>query len=457
MAKLIVGNVDNEAMIGDTKRASLPLRQVSAIAARRLVWQMTSEDIAILPSPVSVGMMEYVSEVIGHRLSVAQVVSPSPDASDPVVLTSDRLLDEAMLAALRSLHVGGAEWTVYPYFHTSSVGLLCDRLGIVQPVSNGSNFMAQAGAELLNRKAVFRALASGRVHCAEGRVCRSFGEFYLTLQDMLARHASVIVKQDVNAGGDGNVAVTLERRACYPGVRKVYALTHLSGVDTAFARDLWSLQTDTVGNCQVIVERFYEGSDVLYAEYEIGADASRLVSYGDLRMDASGDKRGNGMIMWTGFQIPSQLPSSVIGEFLSQSDVLASISQRLGFVGRANFDAIVTDRGEVVFTEINGRIGGCSHLDVILHKLVGLDYLSTHSVVTRNRVPVRDLDRALAASRLLTRLRNEAGVVVLTEDISGTGTIEYMVYARNPADALALEREFQRELAMADESYALPG
>ncbi|WP_277183995.1 hypothetical protein, partial [Caballeronia sp. BR00000012568055] len=297
MAKLIVGNVDNEAMIGDTKRASLPLRQVSAIAARRLLWQMTSEDVAILPSPVSDRMMEYISQVMGHRLSAAQVVSPSSDASDPVVLTSDRLLDEAMIAALRGLRVGGAKWTVHPYFHTSSVGLLCDRLGIRQPVSNGSNFMAQAGAELLNRKAVFRALASGRVGCADGRVCRSFSEFHFTLQDMLVRYASVIVKQDVNAGGDGNVAVTLERRPCYPGVRKVYALTHLSEVDTAFARDLWLLQTDTAGNCQVIVERFYEGSDVLYAEYEIGADASRLVSYGDLRMDASGDKRGNGMIM----------------------------------------------------------------------------------------------------------------------------------------------------------------
>jgi len=457
MAKLIVGNVDNEAMIGDTKRASLPLRQVSAIAARRLVWQMTSDDVAILPSPVSVPMIEYVSAVMRRSLSTTQIVSPSSDISDPVVLTSDRLLDEATLAALRGLRVGGAGWTVYPYFHTSSVGLLCDQLDIAQPVSNGSHFMEQAGAELLNRKAVFRALASGRVGCADGRVCRSFGEFYLTLRDMLAKYASVIVKQDVNAGGDGNIAVTLERRTSYPGVRKVYALTHLSDVDTVFARDLWSRQTDTVGNCQVVVERFHEGSDVLYAEYEIGADAIRLVSYGDLRMDASGDKRGNGMIMWTGFQIPSQLSPGVIDSFLAQGDVLASISQRLGFVGRANFDAIVTDDGEVVFTEINGRIGGCSHLDAILCELVGPDYLSTHAVVTRNRVPARDLRAALTVSHRLTQQRGEAGVVVLTEDMAGTGTIEYMVYARNLSGALALERTFQREFEMAQESVALPG
>ncbi|MDY7791278.1 peptide ligase PGM1-related protein [Burkholderia ubonensis] len=457
MAKLIVGNVDNEAMIGDTSRASLPLRQVSAIAARRLVWQMEADDVAILPSPVSPGMMAYVSEVTGRRLSVGQVISPSRDAADPLVLTSDRLLDESMLAALRARHVGQGSWTVYPYYYTSSVGLLCERLGIAQPVSNGSNFMAQAGAELLNRKAVFRALASGRVGCADGRVCRSFGEFHLTLRDLLARHASVIVKQDVNAGGDGNIAVTLERRASYPGVRKVYALANISDVDTVFSRDLWALQTDTAGNCQVIVECFHESSDVLYSEYEIGADAVRLTSYGDLRMDASGDKRGNGMIMWTGFQIPSRLRPDVVDEFVTQSGVLAEISQRLGFVGRANFDAIVTRDAKVVFTEINGRIGGCSHLDGILRTLVGPDYLATHAVVTRNRVPVRDLDRALASSRQLTDLRAGAGVVVLTEDLSGTGTIEYMVFATHPDDALALEREFQRELVAAGDAVALPG
>ncbi|WP_277183996.1 hypothetical protein, partial [Caballeronia sp. BR00000012568055] len=138
------------------------------------------------------------------------------------------------------------------------------------------------------------------------------------------------------------------------------------------------------------------------------------------------------------------------------SDVLASISQRLGFIGRANFDAIVTDCREIVFTEVNGRSGGCSHFDVILRALVGPDYLSTHTVVTRNRVPVCDLGRALDASRSLRGRGNESGVVVLTEDILGTGTIEYMVYARNPADALALENEFHCGIATAKEPAALP-
>lgn len=109
---------------------------------------------------------------------------------------------------------------------------------------------------------------------------------------------------------------------------------------------------------------------------------------------------------------------------LGQSDVLAGIAQRLGFVGRENFDAILTDRGGIAFTEINGRIGGCSHLDGILRALAGLRYLSTHAVVTRNRVLVRDLTQALNTFRRLTQLRDKAGVVVLTEDMAGTGTTE---------------------------------
>src|SRR5471030_3293522 len=99
MRKLIVGNVDNEAMIGDTNRATLPLRQVSAIAARRLVWQLGEQDIAVLPSLVSEPMMAYVAETIGRKLLSSQVISPAMDLVTPVVLTSDVLLSEVMLSA----------------------------------------------------------------------------------------------------------------------------------------------------------------------------------------------------------------------------------------------------------------------------------------------------------------------------------------------------------------------
>lgn len=447
MRKLIVGNVDNEAMIGDTSRATLPLRQVSAIAARRLVWQLGEQDIAVLPSLVSEPMMAYVAETIGRKLLPSQVISPAMDLVTPVVLTSDVLLSETMLSALKAAGVGVGDWEVLPYFYTSSIGILCEELRIGQ--STGTpNFMAQAGAELLNRKAVFRALCAGRVNCAEGFVCRTARELHLVLREMLSKHASVIVKQDVNAGGDGNIAVTLEDRDVYPGVHQVYALAGMADLTDAFSQAMWERQTDTAGNCQVVVEQFYRSSTVLYSEYEIAAAGSRRISFGDLRMDASGDKRGNGMVMWTGFQIPCQPHGYALNEFHRQCDVLAEIARSLGYIGCVNFDAIVTDEGALVFTEINGRLGGCSHLDGVLRNLAGEDYLHTHTVLTRNRVPVNDLGAALAAANAMTHRRDGAGVVVLTEDLGGTGTIEYMTYARDENEAFSMERGFLDALAL---------
>ncbi|MGE6473223.1 hypothetical protein ACQKDM_26910, partial [Serratia proteamaculans] len=102
----------------------------------------------------------------------------------------------------------------------------------------------------------------------------------------------------------------------------------------------------------------------------------------------------------------------------------------------------------LVFTEINGRLGGCSHLDCVLRNLAGEDYLHTHTVLTRNRVPVNDLDAALAAANAMTHRRDGAGVVVLTEDLGGTGTIEYMTYARDENEAFSMERGFLDALAL---------
>src|SRR5471030_1765496 len=107
---------------------------------------------------------------------------------------------------------------------------------------------------------------------------------------MLSRHASVIVKQDVNAGGDGNIAVTLEKRDVYPGVHQVYALAGIADLTDAFSQAIWERQTDTAGNCQVVVEQFYRSSTVLYSEYDIMAAGSRRISFGDLRLDASDRK-----------------------------------------------------------------------------------------------------------------------------------------------------------------------
>src|SRR5262249_6049106 len=135
-------------------------------------------------------------------------------------VSDEQLLSPALIEKLKSCIGEGAGWTVSALYYSAGVVELAALLKIPPPAGNA--LAAQRGIDLFNRKSHFRQLAAGiGLPLPEGSVVYDA----VTLERALRRHivttGTVIVKQDNNVFGMGNIAVTTGRAEPLAGVRDV--------------------------------------------------------------------------------------------------------------------------------------------------------------------------------------------------------------------------------------------
>ncbi len=137
---------------------------------------------------------------------------------------------------------------------------------------------------------------------------------------------------------------------------------------------------------------------------------------------------------------------------VAQCAQIARAAGERGFYGYLNVDSLLTAGGDVMLSEINGRMGGCTHIDVLCRALLGPRYARTHALVTRNRVRVSSFSealRALADAGLLFDHGRTEGIVFAAEAVASTGTVEYIAIARTLADARRLAAATDAALPLA--------
>lgn len=198
----------------------------------------------------------------------------------------------------------------------------------------------------------------------------------------------------------------------------------------------------------MVIEAYYDATKVIYAEFEIGQDWSIThLNHGIMRMEPQ----------WCGFEIPGNLTVNETSKFLALSQHLAVAARDIGFRGKINFDAIITKDGRIIFSEFNGRLGGCTHIDELARRILGDSYLDTHQIVTRNKIGCDSWDRIERAMNkgLAFDPRKGEGVIVLTDSIRLLGTIEVMTIAANLQRAIKLEVEFLGALKSGEKPYRL--
>jgi biotin carboxylase len=303
---------------------------------------------------------------------------------------------------------------------------------------------AQGTAELVNSKSVFRSLAAAwGVPVAEGRVVDRGPELVDCVSELLGRTGAVIVKQDVNSGGDGNVLVTTFDDCEQVGA---YYVVQLASADRGTAAEglgsfgLTSTAELPAGSspARSIVEVYHPSSRALSAEVSVPrTGAPRLLSYSDLRMTET----------WMGSIYPPQdlAPGlhANLGAYVQQIAILA---QQLGYYGPMNIDAIVNSSGELMFTEFNGRIGGTSGIDAIGRRVLGEDYFDRYVLASQIEVPspaFNVLTKVLNERGLLFKRGSECGVVIYNDATDEKGTVEYIVVGRDWAQTSHCERQLK--------------
>ncbi|TBX46036.1 hypothetical protein [Bacillus thuringiensis] len=434
--KIIIGNVDGESLVGETKNHTPYMLASASIVANRLSWFVEEGDILLLPYSISREFQEYMCKLLRINPDKISILSP-PDSEEEKtkLLTFDILTDERLYEKVRGLAGSNDSIGILPYYFDRAVAQFAQHMNTnVYP--HTVEFLLQGGSEVLNSKVEFRRIAaSHNIPVAEGMNCYSKNELQKAILALITKTGSVIVKQDVNAGGDGNIVLTknIDKKEPKGAFETIYYDPNIPIEETVSY--LWS---KLIGfrNTALVIEVYYETVGVYYSELAVSRQNLRplLLNFGDMRMEP----------VWNGFEIPtSNMDPYTLVEFISSSTALANVARERGYEGNINIDGLLTDDGKLMISEINGRNGGCSHIHYLAQKLYGENYAKDYKILTRNKIKagksLAKLLDLLQQDNLLVTKEYQEGVIILTEDFARTETIEYMVVGKGDINAKKIE------------------
>lgn len=412
--------------------------------ANRMLWSMDEGDIAILPGRVSGAWRSYVAESLGlaSPLTVLSLRDHPGDGWYP----GQRPELAAILRGLMARSDGAADpWRLECYIHDRDIAGWERLLGIG---AEESVRFAQGTAELVNSKSVFRSMATAcGIPIAQGRVVDRGPELVDGVSELLAYTGAVIIKQDVNAGGDGNILLTTVEGGKEAGAHYVVHLAATDRETVASALRPFGLVDVPelpagAAPAHSVIEVYHESVRELSADISVPrTGAPTLMSYSDLRMAET----------WKGSVYPPQNLTprlhAQLGAYMQQ---VAIVAQQLGYHGPMNIDAIVTRSGELLFNEFNGRVGGTTGIDTIGRRLLGQDYLDHYVLASRIDVPAPACDvlaKVLNEQGLLFTRGSGHGVIIYNDTTEETGTVEYVVVGRGWDETSRDEEQLRRVLS----------
>lgn len=445
MPKIIIGNVDNEHMVSPSAVTS-ESTIIAAVTAYSMIWLVEEGDILVTPDPISIPFLQYVCSLkkIDYRTIV--LIPLSDNSNRPILITFDALTQPRFIEKLKKHMAQSTNWWLCPYFFDRSISWLAHHLHI--PFGEKMNaFLHAGGAELLNSKAVFRRLCAGKnIPIPQGHACSSKAKLRMWTEDLLEETGAVMIKQDFNAGGFGNIALSLDSQVTsFPGASKTHIVSRKDSIAPVID-EIWAANAKD-RNIELVVEVYHSSEHIYYSDFEAFGPGimPKYLNHGQMRMEP----------LWVGFSIPGPLDPFLTAKMMAGSTALASLVSEIGYIGMINFDIVFTKKGDPLFLEFNGRCGGTTHIHTICLSMFGPNYAREFAFVTRNMVKAgsfNEVIQQLDAEGLLFHPSMDQGVIILAEDTNRTGTIDYLVAAKTSTDSLQLEERLLRLLKTRAES-----
>lgn len=406
MAQLIISNqLTEETAEGE---AALPADYLAMLGmvAHRMIWLAEPDDIVVLPTAPDPAFASYVWEMRGFNDRTPRIMVPPDGRQGSDLLYSDRLADHDFRAELRA--VGGRLTEVRAFFVDDDVADLAAALDLSESIS-AFEFLSSGGSDLVNSKSFFRTVCLGNgVATPAGRAIARQEVAEDLIWSMLSDGHSVIVKQDAHGGGYGNEVLTPKPDLNALGAAATIQIEDRQQLAEHLAR---SWQRYSYGGTRaVVIEHYLLDCVPIYIELAIEADAVRTVGYGEMRMKPV----NNGLIV-----PPPSSGLPAFDGFLTSARRLGVVYQAVGYRGRVSLDAIVTPDGAILFNELNGRVGGSTHIHHIGELVIGGDYLRDRTLLARNRCAwqsVAEAIRVLAESGLQYDPASRSGVLVTGDD-----------------------------------------
>lgn len=440
MSQMIIGNQLTEETAEGAAALPVEYRQFLSVISHRMLWFARNGDIVVLPTRPADDFVGYVRRLMGLSDGEPRIVIPPPARQGQELLYDDRLADAKFLTEMGTLVRQRATDRVFPFYLDNAVLRLAREFGLGGS-AGGLAFLAERGSEIVNSKAVFRAIAAGNgVPIPDGLVCTSRVDAEAFAWPLLAKGRSVIVKQDLHGGGYGNELLVPAEGVTGVGASATIVIPGQSAL-AGHLSQAWD-RYSYGGARPVVVEHYIHGCEQLYIEFLVTDAAALLLDYGQVRMKP----------ILNGLVIPP--PVRDLPGFLTGARKLAEAQRMLGYRGYAGIDAIVTPGGDILFNELNGRVAGSTHLDVLARRMVGEDYLERRVLISRNRCSWPSFTAAeaiLAEHGLAFDARALTGVLLPgDDDAPGGPTGQILVVGTDIAEAQELE---DRAVA----AFGLPG
>lgn len=337
-------------LIANHVDASLLLQADQRAFVQRIFWFVRNHDLVILPAPVDADFLAYVTDLTGVDARTLKIHITGPGRFNHRLFDPDTLTDEALLSAVATDALAVTE--IFALWPSAQVAEFAALLGLSNALP-GAAFFAQQGDELANNKGNFRAFAAAiGVPITDGAVCRTKEHAQSTLQRLLDKGA-VMVKQVHNHAGNGNELVFIDDHvaghAGTIGTRKL----HSPAEAQEYLDERWDWAS--VNNSfPVVIERFQPGSRTIYAEFQATDDGVSFSATGSLGYTS-------------GRLVEETIPlrdvdTGVLAHLVHHGSRLAALYQSFGYRGCLSADALVDDAGNLVFTEMNARVGASLHL-----------------------------------------------------------------------------------------------
>jgi hypothetical protein len=415
LGSLITGNRDPINILGSPEAFVDPYHRYLRVQAHRTIWFANPGDVLILPTSVDSKFIEYTAELRGF------------DAAELTILPPETL-NQSVAVIRRVVEEHGVN-RIWPYYFDRTIAAFARALGLPVP-----GFVYQSGAELLNSKIFFRALAAGtNAPIADGWVPTTRADAEEYIWDKLSEGRCVILKEDFHVGGLGNIILSPGQR-----VTPIGAVRAEICADQKSVKDTLDHHWATVADHEmpkIVIEQYEPDARSIYAGFSLTDDGVSIYGHGEMRM----------MPVINGLITPILLNNQMRKQsaFLHQAERLSAAVQRMGYRGQLSVDGILTTEGEVFLTEFNARSGGATHNHCIMNTLVARSPESDRIMLDRRRCDFPPLGLFLSALRsegLLFNQANRTGVVVTVHDgglESETG--EFCVIAENLAQAEQME------------------
>ncbi|MBA3662050.1 MAG: hypothetical protein H0W64_10000 [Gammaproteobacteria bacterium] len=431
MPKLIIANAYE---LYEFNILSLTPDQINAMYFYnlRFLWLLEPGDAILLPKNPNKDFLTYFANIKNIDLSSLHLVILNDN--HPVVCSA-ALSNPNLIAQLKTIMSNPSAWHIEACYFNSKVLALSEKLHLTIN-SAWKKFIAEDLVRTANSKVEFRKVAERlSIPIAEGSICLTQESLIASIKELLKITGQVIIKQNYNTSGKGNIGVTFSEEQQFVGVAKTMILNADSSIDE-LATQIWAAYINSY-NTLLILEVYYPNKGTFTAQLWIGSQGEEpeVLNFSEIRMQKN----------WIGVLLaPHLLSSDNINELLACSKHLAKNLQMQGYRGYICCDAILTKEDKILFTEMNARPGGETNAYILARQIFGKGYENKMVVLTYDGLKTTsfiEIYKKLKAENLLLNKINNTGVVLLTVDDVYTKQLEYLVAAPNLEKAYALEKK----------------